>query len=89
MLQSICNWRLRIAKAFQDTNHNIEGFDFFSRKSIANILVIYIYPFYIFLITLPQKRNCNTYITMLLFLSTLSGQKISALNFLKLNVLLD
>ena len=32
MLQSICNWRLRMAKAFQDTNRNIEGFDFFLKK---------------------------------------------------------
>ena len=32
MLQSICNWRLRMTKAFQDKNHNIEGFDFFLKK---------------------------------------------------------
>ena len=32
MLQSICNWRLRMAKAFQDKNHNIEGFVFFLKK---------------------------------------------------------
>ena len=89
MLQSICDWRLRMAEAFQGANHHIQGLNFFLKKiysQYARNIQIYILRF---LIRLLQKRNCDTYISMLLFLSALSGQKISALNFLKLNVILD
>ena len=55
MLQSICGWRLRMAKALQDTNHHIQGFNFFLKKTCNQYTCnIYIYPFYIFLITLAQ-----------------------------------
>ena len=34
MLQSICDWRLRMAKPFQDTNHHIQGFNFFAQENL-------------------------------------------------------
>ena len=32
MLQSICDWRLRMAEAFQGANHHIQGINFFLKK---------------------------------------------------------
>ena len=42
MLQSICDWRIRMAEALQDTNHYFQGLNFLSQENlyVANMLLI-------------------------------------------------